>query len=104
MIPVFLHCGLFIISNMEFLFSWVTWVTNLYICIAQLENILIKSSNAESNKSFHLEKKMIQRKVSVAENAKSLKILLKKVLTQSLIVLWKEWWGMTWQCAAMYKR
>ena len=31
-----LHCGLFIISNMEFLFSWVT---NMYICIVQLENI-----------------------------------------------------------------
>ena len=40
MILVFHHCGQFIISNMEFLFSWVT---NLYICIAQLENIPIKS-------------------------------------------------------------
>ena len=40
MIVVFHHCGLSIISNMEFLHSWVT---NLYICIAQLENIPIKS-------------------------------------------------------------
>ena len=40
MILVFHHCGQIIISNMEFLFSWVT---NLYICIAQLENIPIKS-------------------------------------------------------------
>ena len=41
MILVFHHCGQIIISNMEFLFSWVT---NMYICIAQLENIPIKSS------------------------------------------------------------
>ena len=41
MIFVFHHCGLSIISNMEFLYSWVT---NLYICIAQLENTPIKSS------------------------------------------------------------
>ena len=40
MIVVFHHCGLSIISNMEFLYSWVT---NLYICIAQLENTPIKS-------------------------------------------------------------
>ena len=40
MILVFHHCGQIIISNMEFLFSWVT---NLYICIAQLENTPIKS-------------------------------------------------------------
>ena len=40
MILVFHHCGLSIISNMEFLYSWVT---NLYICIAQLENTPIKS-------------------------------------------------------------
>ena len=40
MILVFHHCGQFIISNMEFLFYWVT---NLYICIAQLENTPIKS-------------------------------------------------------------
>ena len=47
MILVFLHCGQIIISNMEFLFSWVT---NLYICIAQPENIPIKScSNMESH-------------------------------------------------------
>ena len=41
MIVVFHHCGLSIISNMEFLYSWVT---NLYICIAQLENTPIKSA------------------------------------------------------------
>ena len=40
MILVFHHCGQIFISNMEFLFSWVT---NLYICIAQLENIPTKS-------------------------------------------------------------
>ena len=40
MIVVFHHCGLSIISNMEFLYSWVTM---LYICIAQLENTPIKS-------------------------------------------------------------
>ena len=43
MIVVFHHCGLSIISNMEFLYSWVT---NLYICIAQLENTPIKSSHS----------------------------------------------------------
>ena len=36
MIVVFHHCGLSIISYMEFLYSWVT---KLYICIAQLENL-----------------------------------------------------------------
>ena len=41
MILVFHHCGQFIISIMEFLFSWVT---NLYICIDQLENTPIKSN------------------------------------------------------------
>ena len=40
MIVVFHHCGPSIISNMEFLYFWVT---NLYICIAQLENIPTKS-------------------------------------------------------------
>ena len=40
MIVVFRHCGLSIISNMEFLYSWVT---NLFICITQLENTPIKS-------------------------------------------------------------
>ena len=42
MIVVFHHCGLSIISNMEFLYSWVT---KLYICIAQLENTPIKSQD-----------------------------------------------------------
>ena len=50
MILVFHHCGLFIISNMEFLFSWVT---NLYICIAQLENIPIKSVMGNSINKYH---------------------------------------------------
>ena len=51
MILVFHHCGQFIISNMEFLFSWVT---NLYICIAQLENIPIKSSLQWQCKPFRI--------------------------------------------------
>ena len=55
MILVFHHCGLFIISNMEFLFSWVT---NLYICIAQLENIPIKSYPAWWGRN-HIRTKMI---------------------------------------------
>ena len=40
MIVVFHHCGLSIISNMEFLYSWVT---NLFICVAQLKNTPINS-------------------------------------------------------------
>ena len=44
MIPVFHHCGLFTISNMEFLFSWVT---NLYICNPPNSKIYLSNHNME---------------------------------------------------------
>ena len=74
MILVFHHCGLFIISNMEFLFSWVT---NLYICNPPNSKIylsnricganiqILYNSLIKDNWQLHLKGQTVCRRINV---------------------------------------